>query len=391
MKCASTRYASGVVCLFTDGEGDGELADMLGREAAGGSWEFALVFFSKSGLEPEGIAALMRERAPGVRYAACSTAGEITPRGLAEGQVVVTLFPAGGFRAAARTISAEAKHLEETVQDIAAMRLAFDRQVEGMVGETFALCLMDGMSYKEEAMTAALHWALHDVPLLGGSAGDDMNFAETALLLDGERLEGGGIVILLRSRFPVRIFKTENFVPSQEKLVVTRSDPERRIVHELNAAPAALAYAEVIGTDPTTLTTQSFASHPLVVRVGGQYYCRSIQKVNPDNSLSFFCAIDDGVVLTVAEPTGMARSTLVALDDVRESLGEIDFVLGFDCVLRQIDARNRQITRKISEIYRLNNVIGFNTYGEQFRSMHLNQTFTGVAFGAPGMQREAAQ
>ena len=113
--------------------------------------------------------------------------------------------------------------------------------------------------------------------------------------------------------------------------------------------------------------------------------------MNPDNSLSFFCAIDDGVVLTVAEPTGMARSTLVALDDVRESLGEIDFVLGFDCVLRQIDARNRQITRKISEIYRLNNVIGFNTYGEQFRSMHLNQTFTGVAFGAPGMRREAAQ
>ncbi len=24
---------------------------------------------------------------------------------------------------------------------------------------------------------------------------------------------------------------------------------------------------------------------------------------------------------------------------------------------------------------------GFNTYGEQFRSMHLNQTFTGVAIG----------
>jgi hypothetical protein len=28
-----------------------------------------------------------------------------------------------------------------------------------------------------------------------------------------------------------------------------------------------------------------------------------------------------------------------------------------------------------------NNVIGFSTYGEQFRSMHLNQTFSGVAFG----------
>jgi hypothetical protein len=26
-------------------------------------------------------------------------------------------------------------------------------------------------------------------------------------------------------------------------------------------------------------------------------------------------------------------------------------------------------------------VIGFNTYGEQYASMHLNQTFSGVAFG----------
>jgi len=26
-------------------------------------------------------------------------------------------------------------------------------------------------------------------------------------------------------------------------------------------------------------------------------------------------------------------------------------------------------------------VIGFNTYGEQFNGMHLNQTFTGVAIG----------
>jgi hypothetical protein len=26
-------------------------------------------------------------------------------------------------------------------------------------------------------------------------------------------------------------------------------------------------------------------------------------------------------------------------------------------------------------------VIGFNTFGEQYRGMHINQTFTGIAFG----------
>ena len=38
----------------------------------------------------------------------------------------------------------------------------------------------------------------------------------------------------------------------------------------------------------------------------------------------------------------------------------------------------------VSAFLRSQNVIGFNTYGEQFNGMHINQTFTGVAIGRPG-------
>ncbi len=77
---------------------------------------------------------------------------------------------------------------------------------------------------------------------------------------------------------------------------------------------------------PETLTPMSFASHPVVVKVGGEYYCRSIQKMNPDGSLSFFCAIDDGVVLSIAQPMGMVESTRAALKDVDARLGGIDMI-----------------------------------------------------------------
>ena len=92
-------------------------------------------------------------------------------------------------------------------------------------------------------------------------------------------------------------------------------------------------------------------------------------------------AIDDGIVLTIAQPKGMVESTRAAMKSVSEKLGGTDVILGFDCVLRRLDARNRQVFRDISELYRNNNVVGFGTYGEQYRSMHLNQTFTGIAFG----------
>jgi len=152
-------------------------------------------------------------------------------------------------------------------------------------------------------------------------------------------------------------------------------------VFELNAEPAALEYANAVGVEPRSLAPMSFAAHPVIVRVGGDYYCRSIQRVNPDNSLSFFCAIDDGVVLTVAEPKDMVKSMAAELERLDAAIGGVDLVLGFECVLRRLDAENRQVKHMISDLYRRYNVAGFHTYGEQFNAMHLNQTFTGVAIG----------
>jgi hypothetical protein len=265
-------------------------------------------------------------------------------------------------------------------------RLSADGAVMGS-GQVFALCFVDGLSYAEEALTSAIHWSLDDIPLIGGSAGDDLKFETTALFTEGGVDTDCAVIALVATSLPFQVFKTENFVPTGDKLVVTASDPDHRIVREFNAAPAAEEYAAAIGLDPGSLTPMSFASHPVVVRVGGEYYCRSIQKVQPDGSLSFFCAIDDGIVLTIAQPKGMVESTRAALKSVDEKLGGTDVILGFDCVLRRLDAQNRQVFRDMSELYRENNVVGFGTYGEQYRSMHLNQTFTGIAFG----RRQAAE
>jgi hypothetical protein len=41
-----------------------------------------------------------------------------------------------------------------------------------------------------------------------------------------------------------------------------------------------------------------------------------------------------------------------------------------------------QMLQDISRLLTANTVIGFNTYGEQFGTMHMSQTFTGIAFGS---------
>ena len=105
--------------------------------------------------------------------------------------------------------------------------------------------------------------------------------------------------------------------------------------------------------------------------------------MNPDGSLSFYCAIDTGVVLTVARTRDLVTSLEDVLQQLDTDLGGIGFVLGFDCVHRRLEAESRQVIRQVSDLFRAYRVVGFNTYGEQYNAMHLNHTFTGIAFGRP--------
>jgi len=138
-----------------------------------------------------------------------------------------------------------------------------------------------------------------------------------------------------------------------------------------------------VGLEAQELSPLIFAAYPVVVKIGGEYHVRAIQKVEDDGSLRFYCGIDEGLVLTVAKGEDLASNLERNLKAVQQEIGQTDMILGFDCILRRLEAEQKQQIREVSDVLRRNKVIGFSTYGEQFRSMHVNQTFTGVAIGLP--------
>jgi len=222
---------------------------------------------------------------------------------------------------------------------------------------------------------------LDDIPVVGGSAGDGDAFGETWVVFDGEAHRNAAVLLLVSTELPCRPFKCNSFAPTSTKLVVTEADVEKRIVRELNAEPAAREYARIVGVLESDLNGHVFAAHPVIVRVGGDYYARSIQRVNDDGSLTFFCAIDEGLVLTAAGRLDTLGVVEQMFRDTEAELGEISVYIGFDCLHRRLDAEQRQIIRDMEDLYVRHKVVGFNTYGEQYESMHLNQTFSGVAVG----------
>ncbi len=377
------NYGCGLTVLSTDSPDADIFARDVAREAGDIGAKFALFFFSQALLSANALTTALKIHAPTLRYAGCSTAGEITPFGVRDGQMLAILFPSRNFRVVSTLIrNVSGPGLDSIAADVCAIRrLLLATSPAPFAANAFALSLIDGLSNAEEAVTSAVNWGLDNIPLVGGSAADNFKLEATTIILDGIVDSNCAAIVLVATDVPFQVFKTTNYVPSDKKLVVTASDTDKRIVYEFNAGAAVDEFAHAIGLAPEELTALNLASHPVGVSIGGEYYCRSIQNLNADGSLRFACAIDDGVVLSIAQPVDMVDSTREALDDLRDKMGGIDIVIGFDCSLRRLDASNRQVSREMSDLYKANNVIGFNTYGEQFRTMHLNQTLTGIAFG----------
>jgi hypothetical protein len=220
------------------------------------------------------------------------------------------------------------------------------------------------------------------IPLLSGSAGDDMHLSKSLVYHDGRFHRDAALLTLIKIKAPFRIFKCQHFVGSGQRMVVTRADPWKRTVFEINAESASIEYARLLGLEPEALTTSVFAEFPVMVKVGGEFYVRSIQKANTDGSLTFFCAIDEGVVLTLARSEDILTNLEAFFERVRATMGRPQLVLGFDCIFRSLEFEQRQIKSAASRILAANNVIGFNTYGEQYGSMHVNQTLTAAVIGA---------
>ncbi|SFG42268.1 FIST N-terminal domain-containing protein [Methylobacterium gossipiicola] len=342
-----------------------------------------VVFFS-SDYCVETLNGALTQGFPGVPVAGCTMSGGISPAGgLARGLVLIA-FPRAGFRIVSGVLDAIDHHdVARTAASVRALRRTLDGEAaEAGPGGRFALSLIDGLANAEETVVSAIAWALDGIPLVGGSAGDGLDFREAILLHGGAIHRRAAVLLLVETDCPTRIFKSDNFEPTTTKFVVTASDDERRIVYELNAEPAAREYAMAVGLDPEGLSPMSFAAYPLAVRIGGEYFCRSIRRLDPeDGSLSFFCAIDEGVVLTLARPRDIVTATRTELERLDAELGGLDLVIGFDCILRRLDAEHGQVRHGICDLYRRYAVVGFETYGEQYRAMHLNQTFTGIAIG----------
>jgi hypothetical protein len=187
--------------------------------------------------------------------------------------------------------------------------------------------------------------------------------------------------MLIHTTRSFRLIKTENYLPTGTKLVITEAEPDTRRVCEINGERAAVEYAERVGVAWQDLDERIFAANPVGLIQGGEYYVRSIGWLEEDGVLQFACAIDEGVVLSLARRGDFLGVLRGALERARDEIGEFDLLIACDCIFRLFEMNETGIRDEVSELMRSHHAVGFNTYGEQFNAMHVNQTLTAVAIG----------
>lgn len=313
----------------------------------------------------------------------CTTAGEIGPLGYTTHSIVAFSLPSASFEVAVASFD-DVKSMTpdlclHRVQDLfSSLNIKQTDSHEGM----FALHLVDGLSHAEELSAHLFQRALGDVPMVGGSAGDDLRFRKTQIFYDGQFHEHAALVALIKSQYSVHIFKEQQFVPGSPPLVVTEADPDKRTVYTLNGFPASAEYARMVGRSIDDLSNVELAEHPVMVRVDGVDYVRSIQSINADGSLTFYCAIERGLVLRVAKDSDLVSNLKATMHALIEKSGPPQLMIGFDCVFRRIAIEAKQQNKSVEAILSPLHMVGFSTYGEQFMGVHVNQSLTGVMIGA---------
>lgn len=312
----------------------------------------------------------------------CTTAGEISTLGYQEGGIVGASLSSKELKIHRHIISPLSKF---PLSEVAKMAASFQNNLLFANGyqrdRMFGFILIDGLSMIEEEIMASLYACFGGISIIGGSAGDDLKFEKTYIYNDGQFMSDAAVFSVFETTLPFFTFKTQHFLPTDKKIVITGADPKRRIITEINGEPAASEYARVLGIKPEQLDPEVFSENPLLLKIGGEWYVRSIQKNNRDNSLSMFSAIEEGLVLTIGKGHDIISNFMDQTLIFEKAVPQNRFFILCDCILRRLELKSRGITGEMDKLLGGCSAIGFSTYGEQFNSIHVNQTLTGVVIG----------
>jgi len=206
------------------------------------------------------LAAEINACSDGLTVIGCTSSGEITTEGTAEGTITAIGFPASHFTLTAARFddldAFEEGAAQGVVRELVGSAVAAS-QTLGPTVDHAAIFLVDGLSHREEMLTVTVQDALGKIPLIGGSSGDGLAFKETFIFESGQFRRDSALVAILSSSRPLKVFRAQHYRPGSTKMVITGADPAGK---PQSFAPADFQFVGADGTAVTDVATKSAAT-----------------------------------------------------------------------------------------------------------------------------------
>jgi hypothetical protein len=367
-------------------------AEDLIKQLGGFTPKLVMLFASRE-RDQSALNRAVRERLPkGTRLVGATTAGELDNTGIHSGTVVIGAlagdFDVGlglGTGLSSDAVSAGAVAIRRACEELGVRQADLDpRKYVGLV-------IDDGFRYKKEELLLGILEKNQTLVLVGGGASDDnrdMSKQSAQLHVDGEVSTDSVLVALFRTNAPFAALRSHWYLPTGERMTITKVDETHTRALEIDGKPAALRYADLLGCRPDELefgTPKGFAVRPTALRVGREYFIRAPWKpILEDNSILFANLLEEGSeleLMKIGDMAGMTKSFFT--EELPRRVQNPQAVLLFHCGGRMWYASATGKVPELAETLRsAPTAAGMNVHFEIYSGFHINTTLTVLAFGS---------
>ena len=377
---SKTRFGRGASTAPNTSEAVDEAAEAALAQIGGAEDAvLGVVMTSPSYAIPE-VTDALGTRLPSVPLIGPTTAGEFTDEGVTDGGLVVALIASDTMSAASAVEDGVSEDVFGTVQ-ATVNGLPSVSEIDG--DHVAALTFHDGLTGKGEEITPLTRQLLGGVPLVGGSAADELELAETTVFTDEDTSSDGVAIALLAAEEPFGLAARHGHTTLSDTYEVTSADGN--VVHELDDEPAFEVWQneiaetardaydiDVANLDPSDSRFAVLLNQfelGLKTKDGGYKIRWPAMTDSTDGPLKFATGIPEGSAVKIMH-SPEAKQIDSAREAARASLahfdgGDVAGALVFDCVCRGLildDEFETAIDAIVSELE--TPLAGFETYGE---------------------------
>lgn len=313
----------------------------------------------------------------------CTSSGEIgTNEGITKGGISAVAFGDNSMEVEAVVLEKITKvpllYRGEIIEKL--NKLSY-RELQSNYNNLTGLLLVDGLSASEEKVLSVLNSIFDgNLPLIGGSAGDDLKFKETLLALNGKVYKDSAVFTMIKSKLKMKIYRENIFESQGIEMVITKADEKNRKIIEINNKPAKTAYAQLLGVNKNSLDNY-ILQNPIGRKVGDSIYISSIASIE-NESLNMYAQVFENSRTEILKEKNPIETQKETINKIKKDFNEICGLFCVNCILRSLEFEKKGLLAQWSKNFKNTSEYGgFVSYGEQYNKQHLNQTLTLLVLG----------